>query len=308
MRKFPSLFAALFAFAVAWVPALPARAAAPELLSYQGVLLENGSVAVTDGIYQLKFELFPQLVAGSAVFSQTLDASVKSGLYNVILSNNGPYNLATILKDNSTLYMEVSVGGVPMQPRQQLASVPYAISAGASGGSSGACYTHWGKQQCSAAGFETVLSGRLGGLESYGTGVPRADPSCISDAATAITPFPTHFNRFFRSDAEGDGGDILSPDCAICCSGGCYTAFGTDSCKAGYSPVYTGRVGGTEAYLGFQSAGTMVCIDDDPSLNRHTLQTGLTTRLFRFRAQPAANVAGGADHVDGLCVQCCKTN
>lgn len=114
----------------------PARAIAPELLSYQGVLLQNDGIAVPDGVYDLRFRLFDQQTGGTHLFEQTLSAQVVHGLYNVILSSNGGYDLAGVVTQNSQLFIEVTVKakppGVPsdvtLLPRQQLASVPYALS------------------------------------------------------------------------------------------------------------------------------------------------------------------------------------
>lgn len=115
----------------------PARAIAPELMSYQGVLVQNNGIAVPDGVYDLRFRLFDQQTAGTVLFEQTLSAQVVHGLYNVILSSNGSYDLGDVVTQNAQLFMEVTVKanpglGVPsdvtLLPRQQLASVPYALS------------------------------------------------------------------------------------------------------------------------------------------------------------------------------------
>jgi len=115
----------------------PARAAAPELLSYQGVLTQNNGVAVANGVYSLRFRLYSQQTAGMPLFEQTLSTQVTHGLYNVILSNHASYDLGDIVNQNPQLFMEVTVKanlglGVPtdltLLPRQQLASVPYSLS------------------------------------------------------------------------------------------------------------------------------------------------------------------------------------
>lgn len=121
--------------------AASARAGAPELISYQGVLLQSGGIAVQDSVYDLNFRLYPQESGGTHVFDQTLTVQVTNGLYNVILSNNPGYDLGDVVQAHSLLYMQVTIladpaQGIPsdvvLQPRQQLASVPYALSAGES--------------------------------------------------------------------------------------------------------------------------------------------------------------------------------
>jgi hypothetical protein len=114
----------------------PAQAVAPELMSYQGVLLQNDGIAVPDGVYDLRFRLFDQQSGGTPVFEQTLSTQVVHGLYNVILSSNGGYDLASVVTQNAQLFIEVTVlanppivpSDVTLLPRQQLASVPYALT------------------------------------------------------------------------------------------------------------------------------------------------------------------------------------
>jgi hypothetical protein len=114
----------------------PAGAVAPELLSYQGVLVRDNGAAVPNGVYSLRFRLFDHPTSGSQVFEQTLSTQVTNGLYNVILSNNLGYDLGDVMYQNSQLFMEVTVLAAPpavpaditLLPRQQLASVPYAMS------------------------------------------------------------------------------------------------------------------------------------------------------------------------------------
>lgn len=137
---------AFLALAIVSTASGRSSAQAPELLSYQGVLMQSDGLAL-DGngqLYQLNFRLYPQQSGGSHVFHQRLNVAVEDGLYNVILSNNGIYSLANVIAENSVLFMEVEIESGPgissavvLQPRQQLASVPYALNAGASQSSAG---------------------------------------------------------------------------------------------------------------------------------------------------------------------------
>lgn len=115
-----------------------ARAQAPEMLSHQGVLtLSNGTV-VPDGLYGVRFSVWDASSAGNAQFEQTLQVQVKDGLYNVLLTNQAGWSLATAF-GGSPRYMEVAITSVPagsglappitLTPRQQVASVPYALVA-----------------------------------------------------------------------------------------------------------------------------------------------------------------------------------
>ncbi len=108
-----------------------ARADAPGLVSYQGVLMLDSAV-VGDGLYSLRFEIYANAVGGAALVGQTLQVQVVDGLYNVILSDPG---LAAALHD-SNRYMQVTIQSGPgvssaiaLSPRQQITSAPYALLA-----------------------------------------------------------------------------------------------------------------------------------------------------------------------------------
>jgi hypothetical protein len=100
--------------------------------------LSDGTV-VPDGMYTLHFGVYDAAREdGTKYFEQSLDVQVKDGLYNVILSNQGGRSLATAF-EGSPRYMEVEIKAAPagsgltppikLEPRQQVASVPYALVA-----------------------------------------------------------------------------------------------------------------------------------------------------------------------------------
>jgi len=131
---------AVLALTVALLRAMPAYAAPPELLSYQGVLTLSDGTVVPDGAYTLRFGVYDTATPeGRKAFEQSLDVQVRDGLYNVILSNQGGWSLATAF-EGSPRYMEVAITSAPagsgltppitLAPRQQVASVPYALAAG----------------------------------------------------------------------------------------------------------------------------------------------------------------------------------
>lgn len=108
------------------------RAAAPELMSYQGVLTDEDGRVVENGLYGLTFRIFGTATSGTAVWTQTLSVQVEDGLYNVILSQPG---LATAIAP-APRFLEVRINSGPgiasavtLAPRQQLSSVPYALRA-----------------------------------------------------------------------------------------------------------------------------------------------------------------------------------
>lgn len=129
-----------------------ASAAPPEILSYQGVLTDEQGRAVPDGDYKLAFSIYDDPTAGSLLFVQTVYSRVTNGLYNVLLSQPDPGSQTMALPDalaGSPRLMEVEIiesviGGQTttinrvLDPRQVIASVPYALVAGTAQSVSGA--------------------------------------------------------------------------------------------------------------------------------------------------------------------------
>ena len=112
----------------------PAAAGVPQHLNHQGILTDDTGVVVPDGPYDLEFGIYDTASAGTLRFQQTLTVNVVGGLYNVLLSSNGPWDLPTAFQvENTYLQIRIVTGGdysdVTLEPRQQIASVPYALVA-----------------------------------------------------------------------------------------------------------------------------------------------------------------------------------
>ena len=177
------------------------------------------------------------------------------------------------------------------------------VTCGPAGG--GACYTHWGDTTC-AAGYSAVVAGRTGGLEHFTATGGSAAPSleCISGTAPTVQAFAgTYNNRMFRGNLDGSGMDEIAANCAVCCTGGCYTAWSSSTCATGYTAVYVGRAGGIEAYSSAHRQESQ-CIDGGAAAST-TYPTGYSTRIFRHRP-PAGGGANGMDQVANTCAVCCK--
>ena len=177
---------------------------------------------------------------------------------------------------------------------------------GPAGQNGGTCYTRWGNWGC-AAGFSEVVNGRPGGFESYsnGSGALFGNVECVSTAATVLQSWPSPYNnRMMAADPQSDGMSQVRTRCSVCCAGGCYTAIGTNSCAAGYTLTYQGRVGGVEAYSAAQIQGQTLCVDT--SSPQFTWASGYQTRLMRHREAVSGGNANGMDSVTNSCAVCCK--
>jgi hypothetical protein len=172
----------------------------------------------------------------------------------------------------------------------------------------GQCYDKWGSWGC-ATGYTEVLRGYTGGQENFNSngGVSRSSTICVSSTPAAVETWTTGYsNRFMRADAEGDGMQKIEPRCAICCTGGCYTAFGVNTCATGYSAMYTGRIGGTEAYQHQDWRTQNLCVDiSASSVVEFTWTSGYLTRLMRHRVLNGQN-GNGMDKVPNVCAVCCQ--
>jgi hypothetical protein len=173
--------------------------------------------------------------------------------------------------------------------------------------SRGECYRHWGGTSC-LPGFQATVTGRTGGLESYTSspGTLFGNVECVSGAAPVLQTFPTTYNnRLTRGEIDADGFQFVDNSCAICCSRGCYTALGTDTCAPGYYLAYAGRAGGVEGYAGAQLQGDTLCVDVNATVSA-TYSSGYNTRIMRHRPVPAGGGANGMDVVSNACAVCCK--
>lgn len=101
-------------------------AVTPKLINYQGFLKE-GEAKVT-GTRTMIFKLFDSSSTGSELWSSgSQSISVSSGIFHYILGSD--VSLNGIDWENKNVYLEVSVEGNPLSPREQLISAPYALNA-----------------------------------------------------------------------------------------------------------------------------------------------------------------------------------
>lgn len=184
----------------------------------------------------------------------------------------------------------------------------------------GGCYIIYGSHSC-APGYQTVLTGRLGGIENYFPhnkgGRPRNGLVCIEDDVPSLNHYnsDSYFNRLLRSNDAGNGMDSINTSCAICCKGGIYTVFGTNTCAPGYQKLYEGRAGGIEQhkapekYVLYPSDnivdiydtryGETLCLDITAPYIERWSGSGYSTRLMRYTSNGI-----GMDRVNSTCAVC----
>ena len=108
---------------------LPATAlAVPMQLAHQGELSDAGG-PVTDTV-EVIFELYTSDVGGVAVWSEVLSVDVVDGHYSTLLGGAGQSTpIAAVLAAEPALYLQLTIDGSPLVPRQSVGSAPYAIVA-----------------------------------------------------------------------------------------------------------------------------------------------------------------------------------
>ena len=118
--------ASLFAAACTWLAPVDA-AAAPAEIGYQGRLTDAAGHPLA-GSVALGFALFADAEGGEALWSEAQPGvTVNEGVFHVALGSASP--LPPSLFERDVLWLEVTVDGETLAPRQRLLSAPYARQA-----------------------------------------------------------------------------------------------------------------------------------------------------------------------------------
>lgn len=115
----------------------------PQLINYQGQLLDSTGAPLTNGDYVIQVRLFafesggtaiwgPQVFNGQSGTGFAPKVAVVQGRFNLVLGpqDTAGQNLSSVFAANPTVFIELTVGvGSPISPRQQVLSAPFALSA-----------------------------------------------------------------------------------------------------------------------------------------------------------------------------------
>ena len=111
---------------------LEARGDSPAVLNYQGFLVDTDGNPVS-GEWTLSFMLFDQPDGGLPFFSETRSVNAELGVFTALLGSNPDSPLPAQLFEQGEIWLGIAVHGddgpVELLPRQQVASVPYALQA-----------------------------------------------------------------------------------------------------------------------------------------------------------------------------------
>lgn len=130
------LKATLMTAALLLLTAVSASTATPNVMSYQGRLLDNIGDAVTDGVYSVQFTIYDDPVAGNSKWTETQNVTTSGGLFSVVLGSINP--IADSVFNGADRYLGITVEADPeLSPRTQLTTSPYAQRISTVDGSTG---------------------------------------------------------------------------------------------------------------------------------------------------------------------------
>lgn len=183
--------------AVMVMSAVAAAQGVPRQIWYQGRLLDSSAQPLV-GLRTIKFEVFDSLTAGTSLWSDTLESvGLVDGFYSVALGSTSARPFPPTLFDVSPRYLELSVDGVTLSPRQLMGSVPYAMTCAQARSVSG------GPVNASSVSINgtTVIdsAGRLAGPAVSQGGLIEAESATLSsDVKTGVV----------QADATASGGRV----------------------------------------------------------------------------------------------------
>jgi hypothetical protein len=113
----------------------------PPLVNYQGLLVNSDNSPLANGMHQVQFRIFDQITGGTLIWGpQSNIVAVYNGQFNVLLgpTDGASRPLADAFK-GANRYLELQVSNsLPISPRQQILSAPFALNAQTLNG------TNWG--------------------------------------------------------------------------------------------------------------------------------------------------------------------
>jgi len=117
----------LIAIFVVFIFGVPALAALPQTINYQGYLKSSDGTPVNSAV-DVTFALYAAESGGAALWSETRGVTPENGVYSVQLGSAAPFPANLFTNDN--LFLGVKVANeTEMTPRRQFTPVPYAIRA-----------------------------------------------------------------------------------------------------------------------------------------------------------------------------------
>ena len=94
----------------------------PRKISYQGLITKSDGSPTDDGSYEILFKVYDTADGGSPIWTENQEVTVNNGIISTVLGNTNPFT--TIPQE---AYLEITVDGSTLSPRQVLTSVFYSV-------------------------------------------------------------------------------------------------------------------------------------------------------------------------------------
>ena len=94
----------------------------PRRISYQGLITKSDGSPTDDGSYEILFKVYDTADGGSPIWTENQEVTVNNGIISTVLGNTNPFT--TIPQE---AYLEITVDGSTLSPRQVLTSVFYSV-------------------------------------------------------------------------------------------------------------------------------------------------------------------------------------
>ncbi|MEK7451989.1 MAG: hypothetical protein AAB664_01505, partial [Patescibacteria group bacterium] len=141
-RKQFASFTLIMLLAVVLVQVAFAAISPPNIVSYQGRVLNANGVPVSSSTASMSFALYSAVTGGSCLWSNSSDTcatttartvTLTSGLFSENLGDTSastPYAAIadTVFANNASVYLEVIISGETLTPRKRITAAPYALN------------------------------------------------------------------------------------------------------------------------------------------------------------------------------------
>ena len=105
-----------------------ASAQAPGMFRYQGRLVDGTNLV--NATLPMSFKLYNAESDGTLLYEDSSSVQIVDGLYSTMIGDDTIFGSLGNALTNATVYLELTIDGETLSPRERLVSVPYALNAG----------------------------------------------------------------------------------------------------------------------------------------------------------------------------------
>jgi hypothetical protein len=125
-----------------------AALAVPNYINYQGRLLDNNGIPITQSGMTMVVSIWTAPTAGTKLYQENQTVNVDDGVYTFQIGNGTggtpAWNPASLFNTSSPRFVELTVQGQTLTPRMQLLSAPFTLQSGNSDNLGGQPISYFG--------------------------------------------------------------------------------------------------------------------------------------------------------------------